>query len=140
MRYSFFRPLNNANQRNRESKIQTVINRIEELVPGVKFRRVDEAIDAVIRITFDHRHPDGNTWSYVGREAEGVGPDKPTMNLSDVTGYQSDEIREGSEEYGDIMHQFFHALGMRHQHQHPERNFTISATGAPLIYSIKCNL
>ena len=50
------------------------------------------------------------------------------MNLSDIAGHDSG-IQEGSKEYGDIMHEFFHTLGMLHEHQHPERKFTISKTG-----------
>jgi len=130
--YSFFRRADSIIQRNRESKIKTVLSHIEGQVPGVKFGHVDKASDAVIRIAFDHGHPYGNTssWSRVGRETERINSDEPTMNLSDVTGHESDEIQEGSKEYGDIMHQFFHALGMLHQHQNPKRKFTISQTGA----------
>ena len=127
--YSFFCPVNNTIQRNRESKVQAVIKLIEERVPGVKFVRVKEDSEAVIRIAFDHKHPDGSTWSRVGRDAEEIDSDKPTMNLSDVTGHDSGEIQVGSDEYIDIVHEFFHSLGMRHEHQHPERKFTISKTG-----------
>jgi len=127
--YSFFKRVDNAIQRNRESKIEAVIKHIEEKVPGAKFDRVHEDSKAVVRIAFIHNHPDGETWSRVGREAERVDSDEPTMNLSDVAGHDSGEIQEGSKEYGDIMHEFFHTLGMLHEHQHPERKFTISEIG-----------
>jgi len=107
----------------------TVIKHIEEQVPGVKFHRVYNDSDAIIRIAFNHEHPEGKLWSRVGREADRVNSDEPTMNLSDVAGHESDEIKEGSREYGDIMRLLFHALGMFHQHQHPGRNFSISAAG-----------
>jgi len=129
LRYSFFQPPDNVIQRNRESKIEAVIKHIEEKVPGAKFDRVHEDSKAVVRIAFIHKHPEGETWSRVGREAERVNSDKPTMNLSDVAGHDSGEIQEGSKEYGDIMHEFFHTLGMLHEHQHPERKFTISESG-----------
>lgn len=129
LRFSFFRPADNIIQRNRESKVQSVVKHLEEQVPGIKFVRVDRDSDAEIRIAFDHEHPYGKTWSRVGREAEKINSDEPTMNLSDVR-HESGETRKGSKEYGDIMHEFFHTLGMLHEHQHPDRKFAISATGA----------
>ena len=135
--YSFFQPADNIIQRNRESKIQTIIRHIEEQVPGVKFDLVNDDNEAVIRIAFNSC---GKTWSRVGREAERVNSSEPTMNLSDVR-HESGEIEEGSREYGDIMQGLFHALGMDHEHQHPERKFTISAIGMyNLIYIIISNL
>jgi len=125
--YSFFRQADNTIQRNRESKIQTVIKDIEEQVPGVKFNLVNNDSEAVIRIAFNHEHPYGKTWSRVGREAERVSFNEPTMNLSDVK-HESGDIGNDSKEYSVIMHEFFHALGMLHEHQQPERKFTISAT------------
>ena len=109
--------------------MDAVIKRIEEKVPGVKFDLVNEDSEAAVRIAFDHKHPYGKTWSRVGREAERVNSDEPTMNLSDIAGHDSGEIIEGSKEYGDIMHEFFHTLGMLHEHQHPERKFIISESG-----------
>jgi len=129
LRFSFFRQADNIIQRNRESKVQTVVKHLEEQVPGIKFDRVDRDGDAEVRIAFDHEHPYGKTWSRVGREAEKVNSDQPTMNLSDVR-HESGEIHEASKEYGDIMHEFFHTLGMLHEHQHPDREFDISVTGA----------
>ena len=138
LRYSYIRRANNDIQRNRESKIQAVIKHIEEEVPGVKFDRVNENSRTAIRIALDYKDPHGKMWSRVGREAENIDDDKPTMNLSEVTGHGSGEILEGTGEYIDIMHEFFHALGMYHEHQHPELNYTISETGMVTfdLYSI----
>ena len=60
------------------------------------------------------------------------------MNLSDIAGHDSG-LQEGSKEYGDIMHEFFHTLGMLHEHQHPERKFTISESGI-FTYNLYHNL
>jgi len=98
---------------------------IEEQVPGVKFNLVDNDSDAVIRIAFNHEHLYGTTWSRVGREAERVSFNEPTMNFSDVK-HEYGNIQNDSKEYSVIMHEFFHALGMLHEYQHPERKF---ATG-----------
>ena len=139
LHYSFFEPTNDIIQRSRESKIQTVMNHIEEQVPGVKFVPVHEDSEAIIRISFNHDHPYGKTWSRVGREAERVSSDEPTMNLSDSE-HEPGEIQEGSKEYGDILHELFHTLGMLHEHQHPDRKFDISVTGASSNYIIIWNL
>src|SRR5258707_3344895 len=121
-------------QRNRELKIQTVMNHIEEQVPGIKFLQVLKDSEAVIRIAFNHEHPYGKTWSRVGIEAADVSSNEPTLNLSDVSGHESGGIQEGSKEYGGIMHEFLHTLGMHHEHQHPDRPFDICAIGTlPLI-------
>ena len=77
----------------------------------------------------------------MGRGAERVSSSQParTINLSDVTGHDSGEIREGSKEYGGIMHELL-ALGMQHEHQHPDCPFDISAFGActfDLYYSME---
>ncbi|WP_372394599.1 hypothetical protein ABMY26_06165 [Azospirillum sp. HJ39] len=59
--------------------------------------------DAHIRVRFGH----GGNWSLIGRNALGkTNRDEPTMNIADVV----DNI---------IMHEFGHALGLRHEHQHP---------------------
>jgi len=105
--YSFFQPPDNVIQRNRESKVDAVIKRIEENVPGVKFDRVNEDSEAAVCIAFNYKHPHGKTWSRVGREAERLNSDEPTMNLSDIAGHVSG-VQEGSKEYGDITHEFFH--------------------------------
>jgi len=109
------------------------MKRIEEHVPGIKFVKVlNDSSDAVIRIAFNHKHPYGKIWSRVGREAERANLNEPTMNLSEITGHEleSGGIQEGSKEYGDIMYELLHVLGMLHEHQHPDRRFDISADGA----------
>jgi len=97
---------------------------IEEHVPGIKFVHVLKDSDATIQIAFNHEQPYGKTWSRVGREAERVSFNEPTMNLSDVTGHESGEIQEGSKEYGGITHELLHALGMKHEHQHHVRHLS----------------
>lgn len=56
-----------------------------------------------IRIAFE---ADGN-WSAIGTDALSRDPSEPTMNLENV-------------EQRTILHEFGHALGLMHEHQHPD--------------------
>ncbi|QJI35897.1 hypothetical protein HKK54_16240 [Pseudomonas sp. ADAK13] len=52
-------------------------------------------------------------WSNVGTSAKSIPIDKPTMAI----GLQGDK----EELEGAIIHEFGHALGLKHEHQHPDR-------------------
>jgi Astacin (Peptidase family M12A) len=69
--------------------------RFEWNVPGEK---------AQIRVSFTRG--DLN-WSYIGKKASLVTSDQETMNLHEIQPYI-------------IRHEFGHALGLRHEHQHPD--------------------
>lgn len=67
--------------------------------------------DAEIRIAFI---PGMGSWSYVGTDCLAAPEDQPTMNL----GWLTSETRD--EEYSRVvLHEFGHALGCIHEHQHP---------------------
>ncbi|MFM8319701.1 MAG: peptidase [Chloroflexota bacterium] len=66
---------------------------------------------AEIRISF---RADPGSWSYVGTDNLGVDPALPTMNFGWlVPASPNDEVRRV------VLHEFGHALGCFHEHQHP---------------------
>ena len=90
---------------------------------NVNFQRVDHSAD--VRITFD---PNGGSWSKLGTQCLlSQDPLESTMNLGTVT--PSSDFTQG--EYGTILHEFGHVLGMLHEHQSPARGqrFTFNADG-----------
>jgi hypothetical protein len=65
---------------------------------------------ASIRISFDA----GGSWSYIGRQCLEIPMDQPTMNF----GWLTKDLLEG-EFRRVVLHEFGHALGCVHEHQHP---------------------
>jgi hypothetical protein len=82
--------------------------------------------DAEIRIAFG---PSGS-WSYIGTDALGVSPGQPTMNYGWLAPQSSDETYNRV-----VLHEFGHALGMIHEHQHPEAGFTWDRDAVIAYYS-----
>ncbi|MDF1512971.1 MAG: hemopexin repeat-containing protein [Anaerolineae bacterium] len=71
--------------------------------------------EADIRISFAFN----GSWSYIGTDALAIPTPQPTMNYGWLTPQSSDT------EYNRVvLHEFGHALGMIHEHQHPEAGFT----------------
>jgi len=72
----------------------------------------DDSPDAEIRIAFT---PNKGSWSYMGTDNLSIPRDQPTMNYG-WFGPDTDD-----EEYSrTVIHEFGHALGCIHEHQHPE--------------------
>ena len=80
-----------------------VETRIAPLV-ALTFRFVDDPAAADIRIRFVAGR---GAWSAVGRDAEDIPADQPTMNL-------------GYLDAATILHEMLHALGMGHEHKNPQ--------------------
>lgn len=82
--------------------IQGVSLGLEAAAPGTK---------AHIRVDFA---PKKGSWSYIGRDCESIHPSQPTMNLGWATLDASDP-----DFLGTVIHEFGHALGLLHEHNHP---------------------
>ncbi len=65
---------------------------------------------AEIRISFRQR----GSWSYIGTDALSIARGEPTMNFGWLTTASTDEEYERV-----VVHEFGHALGCIHEHQHP---------------------
>ena len=97
---------------------KTVKERIEEHAKkwmdhmGIELKFVrNSRKPADIRIAFDLN--DGS-WSYVGTDARTIEDDEPTMNYGWLYPDTEDE-----EYHRTVLHEFGHALGCIHEHQHP---------------------
>ena len=77
---------------------------------NLKFEFVD-GTDGEVRIGFN---PSEGSWSYIGTDALNVPKDEPTMNYGWLT-----PATEEAEFRRVILHEFGHALGAEHEHQHP---------------------
>ncbi|MBS1796279.1 MAG: peptidase M12 [Acidobacteria bacterium] len=71
----------------------------------------NDAADAEIRITC--QLGDGS-WSYIGTDALGIPVNEPTMNYG-----WFDDTTPDEEFSRTVLHEFGHALGAIHEHQHP---------------------
>lgn len=81
----------------------------------LKFIKAPDAASADIRVAFD---PASGSWSYVGTDAvTAARKGQPTMNL----GWAAETTEEKSFA-SVVLHEFGHAIGLLHEHNHPMAN------------------
>lgn len=81
---------------------------------NLKFEKVADPEQADIRVAFDRN---AGSWSYVGKKALDIQKRTPTMNL----GWVSESTAEKSFA-SVVLHEFGHAIGLLHEHNHPQAN------------------
>lgn len=91
--------------------------------PGLQFRIISGKTGE-IRIS-DNETQKGN-WSYIGTEAKKVPLDEPTLHVDRTDDEQ--DFRQ------TVLHEFGHALGLKHEHQHPEHDINWDKEGVYANY------
>lgn len=82
-----------------------------EKYANLKFNFITDLQSANIRIAFDKK--DGS-WSYIGTDVLTIAKSEPTMNFGWLT------VDSPDDEYSRVvLHEFGHAIGFIHEHQHP---------------------
>lgn len=83
---------------------------------NLKFEFTDRH-DADIRISANNTLRGGS--SFVGTDAKRVAPSEPTMEIGFLGGLNEYNA-------GTVLHEFGHALGLRHEHHHPRRTLDLN--------------
>jgi hypothetical protein len=91
------------------AKVESMARTWEEFA-NIHFNFCDD-LQAEIRISFTH---DPGSWSQVGKDALGVAPNEPTMNLGWLRPRSPQVWYDRT-----VLHEFGHALGCIHEHQSP---------------------
>lgn len=85
------------------------------LLVNLSFLQVSARTQSEIRVGFD---PNGGHWSYVGRDALKIPQARQTMNLALRAGPWNGDSKE---EWDRVtLHEVLHAIGLCHEHQHPQ--------------------
>lgn len=93
---------------------------------NLKFEYVTGNQDTDIRVAFGWDGDDGS-WSYVGNYCRYISQNEPTINFGWFTNSTDEEDFKST-----VLHEFGHALGLEHEHQHPKNNIKWNK---PVVYA-----
>ncbi|VVN57215.1 hypothetical protein PS687_02600 [Pseudomonas fluorescens] len=103
-----------------EEQKSLVKTNIKKWIPHTNlYLKFVETSNGDIRISADNTTSSG--WSRVGTDAKNAPPYEPTMSI----GFKNTPERIEAQ----VLHEFGHALGLRHEHQHPDRTLQIDDEG-----------
>ncbi|MFA7945381.1 M12 family metallopeptidase [Pseudomonas brenneri] len=96
---------------------QVIKDNIKKWAPHTNlFFKFTDKPDGDIRITADNKTK--AAWSRIGTDAQRVPVPEPTMSIGFA--------RSPASVAATIQHEFGHALGLRHEHQHPDRTLDLN--------------
>lgn len=105
------------------AEIRKIANEWSDCTGFVKFAWIKSGT-ADIRI--GHRQV-GAYWSMVGNGAESIAVPQPTMNLGFSRSNKQWHWDDKNERRRLILHEFGHALGLDHEHKHPDSKLNVDA-------------
>ena len=108
-----------------QEKVEQFAKQWEEYA-NIKFQFVSGG-DTEIRISFAQ----SGSWSYIGKDALSIPQSEPTMNFG-----WFDNTTTDAEFRRTTLHEFGHALGAVHEHQHPQNSIQWNK---PAVYSYYLN-
>lgn len=98
---------------------------------NIKFKFVASNQNADIKVAFKWKGDTGS-WSYIGTDCRYIAQNKPSMNF----GWFTTKTKE-NEFSRTILHEFGHALGLVHEHEHPKNTIKWNK---PVVYKYYKNM